>query len=78
MFASHDLDELIKNNPHPEFIHFVLPGAIVSGQVVRRTPETIHLENVTTFTGGSSVEIDLLQVPLDRILAWGEGEINLA
>ncbi len=78
MFTSRDLEEFIKNNPHPEFIHFVLPGAVVSGQFVKRTPEIIHLENVTTYTGGSTVYIDLLQIPTEKILAWGEGEIHLA
>jgi hypothetical protein len=76
MSLSYDLEQLIKNNPFPEFIHFVMPGAVVSGQFVTSTPETITLQNATTYTGGSAVEIESVELPIEKIIGWGEGEIN--
>lgn len=73
---SHDLYVFLDRQEYNEFAHFVLPGAVVSGRYVSRTPETIMLDSATVYTGSSQIEIDTIRLPIERILAWGEGEIR--
>jgi hypothetical protein len=81
MSNDHDLDTFLKENPHPDYIHLVLPGAVVSGQLTLNktiTTETLELINATVYSGSVPVSIENLIVPFKRILAWGSGEIELA
>lgn len=72
----YDLDKFLDRQWDSEFVHFVLPGAVVSGRYVSRTPETLLLDSVLVCTGSSQIQIDTIRVPIERILAWGEGEIR--
>lgn len=76
---STDLQKLLDNTHGKENIHFVLPGAVVSGKPsVDNTPETICLHLATVFTGASKTEIAKLLVPIDKIIAFGSGDIESA
>jgi hypothetical protein len=66
----------IKNG---EIVHFVLPGAIISGECNDLLSFTfvLELKNCTVYTGSSKVSIDILYVSADKdILSWGSGEIK--
>ncbi len=75
--TSHDFATFIKNGLQTKKIcHFVLAGAVVSGQIEEEpTPETISLRNVTIYSGHSVVQTDFLFVPLAHILTWGFGKL---
>ncbi len=70
-----DFDDFLKQN-HRKKIHFILPGAVVSGVYDDHTPETIYLESAVTYAGVQTVKTEVLIVPRERILAWGAGTIK--
>ena len=68
---SFDFDQFLKENKRPNYVHLVLPGAVVAGQIDAVTQETIRLGDVTVSAGLKVIEIAFLVVPRERILAWG-------
>lgn len=70
-----DFDDFLKQN-HRKKVHFILPGAVVSGTYDDHTPETIYLENAITYAGTQTIKTEVLIVPRERILAWGAGTIK--
>ena len=60
-------------------MHFVLTGAVVSGDYSNLIAPTsvLDLKNCTIYTGGSKIFIENLQVLADQdIHAWGTGDIK--
>ena len=78
----HDLNEFLDGTDDLDTVHFVLPGAVVSGQLIRfiagEKTKTVRLQNACVIAGGSPTTSELLFVPYERILAWGEGSIEPA
>lgn len=72
-----DLDDFLKQNQRPKIIHFILPGAVVSGVFDDFSPETIHLYDATIYTGLQAIKMPLSIIPRKRILAWGAGKVKV-
>lgn len=76
--SRYEFDKYIKELQSLDVIHLVLAGAVVSGQYLNLSdhPETIELQNATIYTGLREITMDNLSVPINHVLAWGEGDID--
>lgn len=72
-----DFNDFLKENERPSYIHLVLPGVVVSGQVDDVTKEIIRLGDVSINGMLQTLETAVLIVPRERILAWGKGKIKI-
>jgi hypothetical protein len=60
-------------------IHFVLPGAVITGKLVSfdESQVTILLQDAVTLSAlAQPIIIQSLTLPTESILAWGEGRIS--
>lgn len=60
-------------------MHFVLPGAVVSGKFENLTSLTfiLTLKDCIVYTGKSSISIDIINISAEKdIVAWGIGNIT--